>query len=244
MRKIIQRTLNKLSQRSLENLLPGINDEISTYRKGSSTTGTQFITLLLAVKSILRYKPAHVLECGTGVSTLVLAAAIEKVKLSDPSYQGTIVSMESEKSWFDLAQEKLPAKYRSVVEIIYGPREKYEIGFFRGYVHSGIPKRDYDFILLDGPDYADENGLSFCADVIKIFDISNVMALRGVVDGRASSVFVIQTFFGYRAARYFHSVYAAKFTIKRKNLRSLSHHTPKDYRCTWDGRLEFRKFHD
>ncbi len=242
MRKAVQRTLNVYCRRKIFRLMPHLEQELSAYREASQTTGTQWITLWLAVKGILRHRPTEILESGTGSSTLVLAALVQKMRAEDPAYQGRITSMESVKEWHAIASANLPDKYTDVVEIILGPREKFEMGFFRGYAHSGIPHRDYSFVLLDAPSYSDDHGLSFCADVFKVMDISTSKVIHGVVDGRASSVFVLQTLFGVSSARYYHGRYAASFTAPKINFRDATNNTPRDWFCTPFGRLVYRKF--
>ena len=72
--------LNKIAKFRLERILPGIVEELENYSGKSDTTGTKWTTLLLAVKSILKYKPLKILESGTGASTIVLARALSKIK--------------------------------------------------------------------------------------------------------------------------------------------------------------------
>ena len=242
MRKAVQRILNKYCQKRLEKTLPGINAEMAAYRRKSETTGTQFITLWLTVKGILREKPVHILESGTGLSTIVLAALVQKMRKDDPRYQGAIVSMESVDAWYDIAQSIFPDKYRDVVEIVLGPREKFEMGFFRGYCHSNIPERDYSFVLLDAPDFTDEFGVASCSDVFRIMEMSNAPQIHGVVDGRAGSVFVMQALFGTAAARYYHGLFAASFTVPNIDVYDKLLNTPKDYRCSPNGRLHLVKY--
>jgi hypothetical protein len=242
MRKMVQRLGNMLARRRIDRLLPGVLADLAAYSRTSGTTGTQFITLRMAVEGILRHRPAWILECGTGSSTLVLAAAVQKLRAEDPGYKGRIVSMESMHEWYDLATARLPDKYRDVVEIVLGPREKYEIAMFRGYVHSNIPQHDYSFVLLDGPAFADENGIAFCADVFRAMELSSAPVMHGVSDGRASSVMVIQQLYGVRAARYWHGLYAAAFSLPRRNFRDADLKTTRDFATSVTGRLEFVKF--
>lgn len=242
MSKVIRRLYNRLCRRKLERLLPGILSELKTYSKGSDTTGTQWITLWFAVKGILRHKPRHILECGTGSSTLVLAAAVQKLKREYPDYDGHITSMESIEQWFTIASECLPERYKADVEIIYGPREKFEMGFFRGFIHSNIPKKDYSFVFLDGPNFFDEHGLAFCADIFKVMDLSNAKLIHGVVDARVSSVFVLQTIFGPAVARYWHSLFAASFTVPNIDFRDVGNKSTRNFATSLAGSLTFTKF--
>ena len=242
MRKVIQKTMNRVCRARLERTLPGILADLKAYAKGSDTTGTQFITLWFAVQGILKHRPAWILESGTGSSTLVLAATVQKLRREVPGYTGRISSMESVEAWHAIATATLPEKYRDVVDIVLGPREKFEMGMFRGYVHSNIPVQDYSFVLLDGPSYFDEHGVAFCADIFKVMTLSNAPVIHGVVDGRATSVHVIQILYGTAAARYWHSLYAARFSLPKTDVRDPAQKTTKDYRCTPLGRLRFVKF--
>ncbi len=242
MRKVIQRIGNRYCRWRMERALPGAVAAVRAYARGSDTTGTQWITLWMAVDSILRHRPEWILESGTGSSTLVLAAAVRRLRREVPGYQGRIVSMESVPEWFDIAQKNLPADCREVVEIVLGPREKFEMAMFRGYIHSNIPAHDYGFVLLDGPKFWDENGLAFCADVFRAMELSNVPVIRGVSDGRASSVMVIQAIYGVAAARYWHWLFAARFALKKIDFRAADLKTPRDFRCSPLGRLEWVRF--
>lgn len=242
MRKVVQKIGNRWCRWRLEHALPGIGDTLRRYAKGSDTTGTQPITMWMAVRRILRHRPAWILESGTGSSTLILAAAVHRLRREDPAYKGRIVSMESVPEWHAIAEANLPDPCRDVVEIILGPREKFEIAMFRGFVHGNIPKHDYDFVLLDGPRFWDERGLAFCADVFRAMELSNAPVIRGVVDGRASSVMVIQTIFGTGAARYWHARYAAAFALPNIDLTDAGLVTARDFRCSPLGRLSWVRF--
>lgn len=218
-RKVFNKLFNLITKYRLEKILPEMRQELISYSKGSNTTGTQPITLYLAVRDILKYRPRNILECGTGASTIVLALAVKKLKIDDPTYDGKIVSMESVEEWYNVAVGNLPEKFHDIVTIIHGPRVKYEIAMFRGYRHSNIPKRDYDFVFLDGPSFEDDFGTSFCADVHHVVEMKNDGILRGVIDGRASSAYVIQQMFGLRSVRYYLYLLAASFKIDTARLK-------------------------
>lgn len=206
-------------RRRLFNALPGIEEEIAEYSRKSKTTGTKFPTLWRAVRLILQHKPLLILESGTGLSTIILAAAVKQLRAQVPGYAGKIVSMESVDVWYDTAKKNMPEKYSDIVELVLGPREKYEFLFFRGYRHSNIPTLDYDFVFLDGPSYEDENGGAFCADVFHVVETSAAPVIAGVIDTRVSSVFVLQQVFGSRAVRYYPIARTSDFKVRRKPFR-------------------------
>lgn len=242
MRKVLQKIGNRYCRWQLERALPGIHADLKRYAKGSTTTGTQAITMWMAVKRILKHRPNWILESGTGSSTLILAAAVHRLRREDPAYQGRIISMESVAEWHATAEANLPDSCRDVVEIVLGPREKFEIAMFRGFIHGNIPPHDYDFVLLDGPKFWDDRGLAFCADVFRAMELSQAPVIHGVVDGRASSVMVIQTIFGTAAARYWHFRYAAGFSLPKIDFTDADMITARDFRCSVTGRLNWVHF--
>ncbi len=242
MRKVIQKILNILAKKSIEKDFPEAVQDVRDYAKKSGTTGTQWITLWMSVRKIKKYKPAWILESGTGSSTLVLAATVAHLRKIHPNYDGRIISMESMEEWYELALKNMPEKYNNIVEIVYGPREKYEMQMFRGYIHSNIPQKDYSFILIDGPAFQDDRGISFCADIFKIMEFTNANVIHGVSDGRASSVWVIQQIYGRKIAKYWHSVFAASFSLPKINLTDATLNTPKHFQTMPNGSLDFIKF--
>jgi hypothetical protein len=240
MRRAINKVFNSICRRKIKNVLPDIMGELDDYKRVSDTTGTQWITLWYAVSGIMQNKPQFILESGTGSSTLVLAATVKKLMHEDPNYKAQIISMESVREWYDVAAENLPEKYRDVAQIVYGPREEFSFGMFRGLIHSNIPQYDYDFVFLDGPDYRDHKGLSFCADVFKVMEFSKSEMINGVIDGRRSSVYVIQSMFGVSHARYFRSMFASKFQIPNVDLNKIS--LSNDFKNNIFGKLTFTLF--
>lgn len=240
MKYIINKIANYYCKFRLKRELPNIILELSEYGKSSDTTGTQWITLWYAVSGILKFKPKFILESGTGASTIVLAAAVQKLMHQDPSYYGKIVSMESYEEWYQVAKDNLPPKYKDLVELVYGPREEFTFGMFRGLIHSNIPHYDYSFVFLDGPSFIDEKGMSFCADAFKIMEFSKADIINGVIDARRSSAFVMQLMFGPRAAPHFKPLFASRFSIPRVDLRKWT--AKKDFTGNIFGGLKLSMF--
>jgi hypothetical protein len=108
-RKFFNRLLNMYCRARLHDKLPNVPVELKQYPKSLETTGTQPISLWLAVKAVLKNKPQFILECGTSSSTIVLLLAAQKIQDQQPDYQYKIVSMESVKEWFDTALKAVPA---------------------------------------------------------------------------------------------------------------------------------------
>jgi hypothetical protein len=187
----------------LNKLVPGLLSEVDNYSIKTKSTGMKLSTLYQAIKTILIKQPNYILESGTGTSTIALAYTILHIKKIHPDYDCKIISMESINEYYQMAQKLLPDKYKSIVQIILGERERYNYSIFRGYSHSNIPKKSYDFILLDGPSYDDENGSSTNMDAIKIRLISDKNYVSCVIDTRVSTAFMMQKIFGKGIVKYF-----------------------------------------
>ncbi len=205
--------------------IEGIQKIILDYSQKSGSTGTKYTTLRLAVKKIQKYKPIYILECGTGVSTIVLGECLLQLKKADPLYTPILISMESIEFWYLKAKEILPKEYGDFIHIIFGERKLYEIHMFRGYTHSNIPKLNYDFIFLDGPGYKDDRGLTCCMDFVYVReDISDCKVIKGVIDTRVSSVFICQQLYGLNSVRYLTFLRSSFFKIEK--LQVLNSNTP------------------
>jgi len=232
----IHAVFNKFCRYLLFRTLPGIELEIKRYKKKSNVTGTKYTSLWLLVRNILKYKPKTILESGTGLSTIIIAETLKKISDKDLNFNANVISMESNHYWYTVAKKNLPKKYNKYVNIIYGKRKKIEFIFYRGYYHSNIPKLDYDFIFIDGPSYNDRYGSSFCADLLIALNYSRRQLIRGVIDTRVSTVFVLQQIFKSFPIKYYSILRTTSFKVKKQNLfRNL---TSRDFSNDIWGRLK------
>ncbi|PZP55561.1 MAG: hypothetical protein DI586_06420 [Micavibrio aeruginosavorus] len=141
-------------------------------------------------------------ECGTGLSTVVICKAIEQLKSIDSSYSPTFVSLESEEFYLQHAQDLLPDKYKFYVEIRHSELVEDVYSMFRGIRYKDVPAGPYDFIFVDGPDYkTDKGGPSFCFDLIKYIENSTA-PVYAVIDTRVSTVYVLQKLLGKKLVSY------------------------------------------
>ncbi len=229
---------NKYSEIRLNYLIPNIKKSIKEYQSKTESTGTKYSSLYKAVQIIKKYKPKFLLESGTGTSTIVFAEILLQLKADDPNYKPKLISMESIPKWYEMAKEILPEKYKEVVQIILGEREKFEYAMFRGYCHSNIPINNYDFVFLDGPSYSDEYGDSCCLDALKVRLISRSKKIVGVIDTRVSSIFVMQSIFGQKNIKYFSLKRTAKFELK--NINSRPELTSNSFKSSLNGIVRLR----
>jgi len=153
-------------------------------------------------KNVRDIKPVEVLECGTGVSTLVIAHALMENEVETGKY-GRVTSMEEVREWADMAEKLLPETYRNRVEIVVSPTVEDCYSMFRGVRYRDLPDREYDFVFVDGPKYQSpqDNHPTFDFDYLHILRNSKT-PVAGLIDQRVSTVFVLQQLLGIDKVRY------------------------------------------
>ena len=96
-------------------------------------------------------KPKIIVECGSGVSTLILSYLIEEEK------QGFLYSLDHLKKYADITQDHLKDhNLEDFAEVLYSPLEKYRLKEkdFRWYDLKGLNEKitdSIDMLIIDGP---------------------------------------------------------------------------------------------
>jgi predicted O-methyltransferase YrrM len=143
----IRKSLEKRAKKFLQSKIE-LWDELSDYAAKSSSIGCSYTDLAEIYKYIKEKKPKEILECGTGISTIVMALALKE------NGDGHITSMESEENYFEIAASLLPVSLSKYVEIIFSPVIEDSYSLFRGCRYKDIPlEKQYDFVFVDGPSY-------------------------------------------------------------------------------------------
>lgn len=170
---------------------------------GTAVTGASFSDYLTLYEQVRAFRPREILECGTGISTVVLAYALLENAREDGAAPGRVTSMEDDRSWFEVAGTRLPDEIRHVVDLIHSPKRDGFYMCFRGVQYESLPDRPYDFVFSDGPDrHSPVNG-----DKLFNLDLIHVVArsdrpVRAVVDNHYLTFYILQKVFGIEQARY------------------------------------------
>jgi hypothetical protein len=144
---------------------------------------------------VKRLRPRYVLECGTGVSTHVIAHAMERY--SRPCHaDARLVSMESEPAWFDEARKHIPGKWANLVELRLSEPVFVDFAFLRGTAYREVPALPYEVVYVDGPDPRGACNMDF----LRVVAASDRPVL-GVVDSRKSTVLAYQAMLGQHRLR-------------------------------------------
>ncbi len=189
----------KLEERARNTIIrkyPDLWLELNDYLAKSVSTGCEFGDYLILYESIKKYKPKFVLECGSGVTTVVISQALlENSKEGNP---GKVVSLEENEMYHKHLLSILPNKYLDFAEIHLRRAVEKTRDMFRGVGYENIPKYDYDFVLVDGPDYMMKPHLSplvFNFDLIEVVEMSSG-PVRAILDTRTSTALVYFLVFG------------------------------------------------
>ncbi len=173
--------------------------EFQTRRAAGGSFPADYADLFYIYAHIRSKRPRRVLEYGSGVSTLVMAAA-----LGQNGGEGRLVSIEPSEAWARKTRSGLPADLLERVEVIYSPGVPCELEGRSTACFAERPLANPDMIYIDGsPDGAYFDGAENVAPLEENFETDEVTIF---IDSRrrAVSFFDLPT----RAARYEMASYA------------------------------------
>lgn len=175
---------------------------LQDYLARSNSTGGEFSDYMALYDHVRQHRPREILECGTGVSTIVMAFALRENE-REHGVKGRIASMEDKEKWFRIAEDLLPPDLAPYVDLVLSPRVEDGWYIFRGIRYESVPDRKYDFVFVDGPDFDSltDGKLTFDFDLIRVVERSD-HPVYAIVDDRLSTSFVYQKVFGPDKARY------------------------------------------
>lgn len=104
--------------------------------------------LELLINHCLQYKPVRILECSSGLTSLVLA------KCCQLNNQGQIYSLENGVEYVENTRQQLmDFKLEQYVDVIHAPLEAKTINShdFMWYSTNNIPDKSVDMLVIDGP---------------------------------------------------------------------------------------------
>ncbi|MCP3871032.1 MAG: class I SAM-dependent methyltransferase [Gammaproteobacteria bacterium] len=164
----------------------------------SKSTGCSWSGYAALYKRVRTLRPREILECGTGVSTVVLAYALAENAREDGE-SGRVTSMEEHEGWYEMAWELLPASLKEFVDLRLSPTVECKHWLFRGMRFRDLPKRPFTFIFVDGPSTrAPSDGISTSdLDVLHVIAESK-QPVSAIIDGRLQTCYVLQQMLGHR----------------------------------------------
>jgi predicted O-methyltransferase YrrM len=169
---------------------------------GNEVTGVSFADYLTLYRFVREHRPREILECGSGLSTIVLAQALRENE-RDGFPHGRVTSMEDVPQWHENARARLPAELAPYVDFVLSDKVDGVHKIFRGVRYAALPDRPYDFVFSDGPErHSPVNGDKlFNLDLLEIVKRSTT-PVRGIVDDHYLTAYVLQKVLGPRNTRY------------------------------------------
>ena len=217
---------------------------LQDYLAETESTGCSYVDYWTLYDHVSRHGAREVLECGTGASTLVLAAALLEAEESGRS-DVRLTSMEDHEQWLEMSQRLLPDELRHLVDFVLSPSVEDCFSLFRGMRYRDIPERPFDFVFVDGPSYeAPDGAVTFDLDLLHILRRSET-PVSAIVDKRVSTCYVLQQVLGPERVRFDPSVGIGFVTPSTRNdLRVVRSDVPsrsfsKAYSILGSTRLEF-----
>jgi hypothetical protein len=181
--EVVRRKLAEINARRALRETPAWRP-LQQYLERTKSTGCSYIDYWHLYRHTRKHQPREILELGTGASTIVMAHALAE------NGGGRITSMEESEEWYRHAMDNLPAGLP--VELVLSDTIEDAFSIFRGIRYRDIPDRAYDFVFVDGPAYKTKDGdVTFDFDFISVV-ANSTSAVRGIVDKRVSTCFVLQ----------------------------------------------------
>lgn len=175
--------------------------ELNVYRSNTGSTGCSWIDLWTLYRTVRIRKPKEILECGPGVSTLIMSLAL--MENGKEGFPGRITAMEEDNKFLEMAYALQPDYLRSFVDFHHSPKREDYYYLFRGVRYSNVPNKAYDFVFIDGPtlDSTTDGQMTFDYDFINVAQRA-IKPVYGIVDYRLTTSFVFQAIFGLEMVKF------------------------------------------
>lgn len=198
--RFIRRVMTRIASMKLQKNRQ-LFQELISYLNKTKSTGCSYSDYWELYKTIRIRKPEEILECGPGVSTLVMAYAL--MENQKEGYLGRITAMEEIGVYYKAEMELLPKYLQPYVEFVLSPRIEDYCSLFRGVRYRDVPNRAYDFVFVDGPDLnaPSDGALAFDFDYIHVVQ-NSAKPVYGIVDYRLSTSYVFQIVFGMDKVKF------------------------------------------
>lgn len=188
--------INNNAEEKIKNINNGeLYRFLSQTRSRSGSTGCEFIDYYTIWENLNKYKPSIILECGSGISTVVFAYYVHSQKKDGKDIK--LISMESEKDWHKQVIEIFPSDLINYVTFKCSKRKETQYNGLLGAHYEEIPNLNYDFIFIDGPGLRKifNDKLSpkcFNSDVINLLMNNSQMTISGLIDQRIDTVWKLK----------------------------------------------------
>jgi len=208
-----KRSLEKDAKSYLDryNLMKPLNE----IRERSNSTGVSLMDYACLYDFVKENRPRYFLECGTGVSTHIIARAMKSYCYDHYSSNIKLVSMESDERWYQEAIKLYPEEFSDFLEIVLSPIDYHQYSFVRGTVYRDVPDYPYDSLFIDGPDTQGMCNMDF----VKLVE-SSESPIYGIIDGRRRTALAYSYLFGGKKIVYYRFGFSYLGPFSKRDLLS------------------------
>lgn len=161
----------------------------------SNSTGCEFGDYLLLYNTIKKIKPKCVLECGSGITSCVIAFAL-KENYQKSGIKSKFISLEENQYYHEQVKKIFPDSLNEYVQFVLSERVEKEYLGELGCFYENMPNYDYDFVFIDGPTLRSTQSSPKCfnADIINILEKLNPdQRVDVLIDQRVGTYWVLKS---------------------------------------------------
>ena len=160
----------------------------------SGSTGGEFADYLELYQTVKRTKPNYILECGSGITSLVIAYALQE-NFRETGRKGKLISMEENEYYHTQIRDLFPQEYIAFVDFKLSERKERFFGNLLGSYYEEIPKYPYELMYIDGPTERKSSGSKKCfnADLLNLVESSGQLTkFTALLDQRITTLWAFQ----------------------------------------------------
>ena len=219
-KSIFKKNNNLRFKKKVINLIPDICNHI----KKNKSCGASFQDYYQIYNYLIKFRPKYVLECGSGISSFVIARALQE-NYKNSKIKALCVSMEENSEYHEDIKKNFPPDLNQYVDFRLSSRIEKKYSYYCGVGYKDIPKFDYEFVFIDGPNTVSPiDGIrKFNFDLITAIQMSS-KSITCFIDHRLSTVYCYQNIFTKKKVKYDLS----------KNLGIVQNVTQKDLIKDWN----------
>ena len=165
---------------------------LDSFIEKTQASGASYADYLMLYTYVRTRKPKEILECGTGVTTVVMAQALHDNEKE--GVRGRLTSMEDIKNYYENALSSFPEHLKKYVDFVYSPKVEDYYHLFRGARYRDVPSdRQYEFVYIDGPKTStlSDKQKTFDFDFIRVIEHSEIPVFA-FVDTRMSTCWALK----------------------------------------------------
>ena len=191
----LRKSYEQKAQRKIKELDGGaLYDFLNEVIKKSNSTGCEYSDYFRIWNELNENKPKNILECGSGVSSVVFAYYISK--LNDPS-SVNFISMEENDHYHDQIKNIFPEELKGFVTFCISERVESFYNGILGCHYKELPDLNYDYIFIDAPVlrkvFEDKSyPKAFNSDLINIMLRHPENSINGILDQRINTLWSLK----------------------------------------------------